>query len=175
LRRVVLIAAAVALLDQLTKYLVAGFIDGQGVVPVIPGFFNLVNWSNTGAAWGMFQNYNLVLAVVSVLTVLALYFFRDSLQYRRAGSGIALGLITGGIVGNFVDRARLGHVVDFLDFYTNAEPVAAWLQRTIGSSHWPAFNVADSAICVGVTLYILVSWRAGAGEESAEVPKCPSA
>jgi signal peptidase II len=167
LRRVVLIAAAVALLDQLTKLLVAGCIDGQQSLVVIGGFFNLVNWSNTGAAWGIFQNYNLVLAVVSVVTIIALYVFRHSLQFHRTASAIALGLIAGGIIGNFIDRVRLGHVVDFLDFYTNAEPVASWLQRYMGSNHWPAFNVADSAICVGVALYMIGSWRSDPDAEAA--------
>jgi signal peptidase II len=159
LRRAVLIAAAIAIVDQFTKLLIAGYIDGRESLVIIDGFFNLVNWSNTGAAWGIFQRYNLVLAAVSVLTVVALYVFRRSFQMHRAGNVIALGLITGGIVGNLIDRLRLGHVVDFLDFYTNAEPVASWLGRALGSNHWPAFNVADSAICVGVVLYIIGSWR----------------
>ncbi len=159
MRRVVLIAAVVALADQLTKLLIAGYIDGRESRVIVDGFFNLVNWSNTGAAWGIFQRYNLLLAAVSVLTIVALYVFRHSLQLGRMGNGIAIGFVTGGIVGNLIDRLRLGHVVDFLDFYTNTEPVASWLGRTLGSNHWPAFNVADSAICVGVVLYIIASWR----------------
>jgi signal peptidase II len=146
---VALIAVTVAALDQLTKWLVVRLIGPEDSLVVIGGFFNLVNWSNTGAAWGMFQHYNLVLASISLLTVLALFLFRRSFQLDRWSSRMALGLIAGGIVGNLIDRIRVGSVIDFLFFY-------------IGQYHWPAFNVADSAICVGVGLYILLSWRSDA-------------
>jgi len=146
-RRVVLIAAAVVLLDQMTKLLVVRFIGTEESRAIIGGFFNLVDWRNTGAAWGILQNRNEVLAIVSVLTILALYLFRHSFQLQRAGNAVALGLIAGGIVGNLIDRVRVHHVIDFLDF-------------CVGARHWPAFNVADSAICIGVVLYIIVSWRA---------------
>ena len=146
MRRVVLIAVAVAVVDQLTKLLVIRFIGENELRPVIAGFFSLVNWRNSGAAWGIFHDYNLLLAVVSVLTIFVLYLFRHSFQMQRPTSAISLGLIAGGIVGNVVDRIRLGHVVDFLLFY-------------IRQYQWPAFNVADSAICCGVALYVIVSWR----------------
>lgn len=144
MRRVVLIAAAIALADQLTKLLVLRRVDPESPVVVVDGFFRIVSWTNTGAAWGMFHNSNVLLGVISVLTVIALYMFRHSFQIHLPGSQIAFGLIVGGIIGNVVDRFRLGSVVDFLDFH-------------IGEHHWPAFNVADSAICCGVTLYIIVS------------------
>ncbi len=143
---VVLIAVGVTALDQLTKWLVVTFIRADESVGVIDGFFNIVNWRNTGAAWGIFQDYNTFLAVVSLLTILVLYLLRHSFQLQRKASRVALGLILGGIMGNFIDRVRFGYVVDFLDFY-------------VGRFHWPAFNVADSAICVGVALYIIISWR----------------
>ena len=146
MRRIAVIAAVVALADQLTKLLVLRSIHPEQPVVVVDGFFRLVHWTNTGAAWGMFRDSNLVLAIVSVLTILALCLFRRSFQIHLTGSQIALGLIIGGITGNVIDRLRLGHVVDFLDFH-------------IGEHHWPAFNVADSAICCGVALYILVTWR----------------
>ena len=143
---VVLIAAAIAAVDQCTKALVVCFLQPSEHRVVIDGFFNLVNWRNTGAAWGIFQNYNVVLTLISALTVLVLYFFRHSFQLERKASRVALGLIGGGIIGNLVDRVRVHSVIDFLDFHVNG-----W--------HWPAFNVADSAICVGVVLYIIVSWQ----------------
>ena len=141
MRRVVLIAAIIVILDQLTKLLVVRFIGVAESHVIINGFFNLVNWGNTGAAWGILQDRNVVLAAVSVLTVMALYFFRHSFQLHRTGCAIALGLIAGGIVGNLIDRVRVGHVIDFLDFY-------------IGPHHWPAFNVADSAIVIGAILLV---------------------
>ena len=158
---VVLIAATIAALDQLTKWLIVRFLRPEESYVVIRGFFDLVNWRNTGAAWGILRNYNLVLTVVSVLTVLALYLFRHSFQLHRWGSRIALGLIAGGIIGNLIDRMRVGHVIDFLYFY-------------IGQYHWPALNVADSAICVGVALYIILSWRnerAAQGNAGSAVPR----
>ena len=144
MRRLVLIAVVIAFADQLTKLLVLRWVQPDYPVAVVDGFFRLVNWTNTGAAWGMFQNSNVLLAVISVLTVVALYLFRHSFQIHLPGSQIAFGLIAGGITGNVIDRFWHGHVIDFLDF-------------SIGTRHWPAFNVADSAICCGVVLYIIVS------------------
>ena len=152
---VVLIAMTVAVVDQFTKWLVVRFLgDGEFRV-VIDGFFNLVHWRNSGAAWGIFQDRNAILAIISVVTILVLFFFRHSFQLQYKTSRIALGLITGGIIGNFIDRVRFGYVVDFLDFF-------------VGRHHWPAFNVADSAICVGVVLYIFVSWRSESESKPAQ-------
>lgn len=143
---VVLIAAAITVFDQWTKWLVVRFIPFEDSRVVIDGFFELVHWHNTGAAWGIFQDFNTLLALISLLTVLGLYLFRHSFQLHRPSCRVALGLIAGGIIGNLIDRIRLGAVIDFLHFY-------------VGKYHWPAFNVADSAICIGVGLYIIASWR----------------
>ena len=143
---VLLIAATIAVIDQLTKLLVMRWLDQEQSHIVIRGFFNLVRWTNTGAAWGILQDRNLVLTVVSVITILLLYLFRHSFQFNRPLGRLAFSLIAGGVVGNLIDRVRLGHVVDFLDFH-------------VGRYHWPAFNVADAAICIGIALYILDSWR----------------
>ena len=141
-----LIALAIVALDQLTKWLVVRSLTPEDTRVVIAGFFSLVNVSNTGAAWGIFKDNNLILTVVSILAVIGLYFFRHTFQPHRAANRIALGLIAGGIVGNLIDRIRVGYVIDFLLFY-------------IQQYRWPAFNIADSAICVGVALFIIVSWR----------------
>ena len=146
MRRIGPIAILIALFDQITKLLVVRCIDPEDPVPLVDGFFRLVNWGNSGAAWGFFQNSNLVLAIISVLTLIVICIFHRSFQTHLLGSQIAIGLISGGIIGNVVDRFRYGHVVDFLDF-------------SIRGHHWPAFNVADSAICVGVGLYLIVTWR----------------
>jgi signal peptidase II len=150
---VVLIAVIVAALDQLTKWFVVRFIGAEESRVVISNFFDLVQVQNTGAAWGILKDYNFVLSAVSILAVLALYLFRRSFQLHRLSSRVAFGLIAGGIVGNLIDRVRVGHVIDFLSFH-------------IGQYHWPAFNVADSAICVGVGLYVILSWR-GDGQHQA--------
>jgi signal peptidase II len=143
---VALIAVAVAALDQLSKWLIVRSLTEDESRVVINGFFSLVNWPNTGTAWSILQNCNPVLVVVSLLALLGMFFFRRSFPLNRPGWRIALGLIMGGIVGNLIDRVRVHHVTDFLFFY-------------VGRYKWPAFNVADSAICCGVGLYIILSWR----------------
>ncbi|HXI83260.1 MAG TPA: signal peptidase II [Verrucomicrobiae bacterium] len=143
---VALIAVTVAVLDQVTKWLVVRSLSEEEIRVVISGFFSLVNWPNTGTAWSILKDCNLVLAVVSLLALLGMYLFRHAFQLNRPGSRVALGLITGGIIGNLIDRVRVHHVTDFLYFY-------------VGQYHWPAFNVADSAICIGVGLYLILSWR----------------
>jgi signal peptidase II len=132
---------SIALLDQVTKYLIAPRL-AAGHITVIPGFFDLRYVQNTGAACGMFQGLNNWLVVLSFIMLLLIIFFRKSILQDTRIHRIAAGLLIGGIIGNLVDRIKSGYVVDYLDFY--------W--RT---HHFPAFNVADSAICIGVGLYIL--------------------
>ncbi|MCG3148321.1 MAG: Lipoprotein signal peptidase [Verrucomicrobiae bacterium] len=144
MRRLVPIAILIAVLDQLSKLAILHTVDPNYPVVVIPGFFRLVNWGNSGAAWGLFHDSNMVLAIISIATLIGLFVFRKSFQIHRPSCQIAFGLIAGGILGNVTDRFRYGHVVDFLDFY-------------VKSYHWPAFNIADSAICVGVGIYMVVT------------------
>lgn len=132
--------------DQLTKHWVLQHIDPDRPIVVVPGFFRLVHWYNTGAAWGLFRDGNTLLAIVAILTLIGLFLWRRQFQLERPLNQIAFGLVTGGIVGNVLDRWRHGHVVDFLDF-------------SLAGYHWPAFNIADSGICIGVALYLIASWR----------------
>lgn len=142
---VLFISIAVTVLDQVTKDWVTGrFAPGEGV-PVIPGFFQLVYVRNTGAAWGMFGGLTGWLAVFSILMLVTIVLFRRSFLDDTLAHRIALGCMVGGIVGNLIDRLRLQYVVDFLDFHA-------------GVHHFPAFNVADSAICVGVGLYMVTAF-----------------
>jgi len=142
---VLILGLIVILLDQVTKLWVrTSFVYGGEAQTVIPGFFNLVYVRNSGAAWGMLggQQTLLVLLSIAVLVLLAVYhrhLLNPTLDHR-----IALGLMLGGILGNLIDRVRLGWVTDFLDFH-------------IGTCHWPAFNVAVSAICIAVGIYLLSS------------------
>ena len=138
------ISALIVLGDQLTKQWVRDLFD---YVPgrqkqVIDGFLNLTYVGNTGAAWGMLQNNNGRLAVLSVIVLVLLTLFHSKIMRDTLAHRIALGLMTGGIVGNLIDRLRVEHVIDLIDFY--------W-----GPHHFPSFNVADSAICVGVAIYIV--------------------
>lgn len=142
---VLLLSVAVILLDQVCKDLVMRhFYPGEGI-PVVPGFFNLVYVRNTGAAWGMFGGLNGWLALFSILMLATIILFRRSFLDDTLTHRIAFGLMVGGIVGNLIDRVRLQYVVDFLDFH--------W-----GPHHFPAFNVADSAICIGVGLYMITAF-----------------
>ncbi len=134
----------VFLLDRLTKFAINAHLKTGEFVEVIPGFFNIVHTRNTGIAFGMFSGggmfFTLLFIGVSVVAIGVLFYL-----LKDAVSGLqvfGLSLIIGGALGNLVDRVLFGEVVDFLDFY-------------VGSYHWPAFNVADSAITGGVLIALV--------------------
>lgn len=154
-----IIAISITVLDQATKYVVRLELPLGVPVPVIPGFFDLTYLRNTGAAWGLLGGQNWLLTVVSLLMLALMLCFRRSFLSDTPTHRVALGLMVGGIVGNVLDRVRLGWVTDFLDFH-------------VAGRHWPAFNVADAAICMGVGLYILTCWWSA---RRAERPSCPCA
>jgi len=146
-----IIATLVFVADQVTKSMIANRLPfgsyGRGAqIEVIPGFFNLVHVGNTGAAWSMFSGKSFGLALVAVGALVAIYFWRHSLGLRQRGVQLPFALLCGGILGNLVDRLRHGHVIDFLDLH-------------FGGYIYPTFNVADSAICIGVFWYVLWSLR----------------
>jgi len=145
-RPLILIAGTVILLDQVSKVIVAGMIPLYQSISVIPGFFNLVHTQNPGGAFGFLaqQSSSLRIVVFIIFSFLAVgiifYFYKKTIQSQRFLSwGFAL--IFGGALGNLMDRVRFGTVTDFLDVY-------------IGKFHWPAFNVADSAITVGGAIFL---------------------
>jgi len=138
-------------LDAWTKWLVSTHSDMHDAISIIPNLFQLVHVRNTGAAFGIGANAEsrivpilLNLGAIAVFFVVVVYAMRTAVTDRLLQ--IALHLILGGAIGNLIDRFRLGYVVDFLDVYVNigAQPY-----------HWPAFNVADSAICIGIGLLFL--------------------
>ncbi len=135
--------------DQLTKLLIVDALYLYESREIIPGFFNLVYVTNRGAAFSMLADINsswrhyFFLGIGSVALVgLTVVYWR----LRKVNSLYIwpLALIAGGAAGNLIDRVRFGAVIDFLDFY-------------VGNYHWPAFNIADSAICVGVGLFLLIN------------------
>ena len=149
--RIALIALLVVALDQLTKQVVLQFLGYAQEKVVIDGFFRFVHWGNTGAAWSLFRGNNEVLAGVALVALVVLFLSRHHFDSRTLLSQTAFGMIFGGIVGNLIDRLWAGHVIDFIYFY---------LDRRGGSEiGFPAFNVADSAICTGVGLVFLITWR----------------
>jgi len=129
------------ILDQVTKQLVREhFVLGERL-PMIPGFFNLTYVRNTGAAWGMLSGLNSWLVLLSIIILGFLIFFRRAFLSDTVMHQVAAGLMLSGIIGNLIDRIRLGYVVDFLDFHPGFD--------------FPSFNVADASICTGVGLYLL--------------------
>ena len=161
-QRVAAIGLGVFALDQLTKALVLRFLGYAEEKLVVPGFFKFVHWHNTGAAWSLFHDNNGVLAIIALVALVVLYLTRRHFDSRTIAGQVAFGLIIGGILGNLIDRIFRKHVVDFLYFY---------LQQRGGGEHgFPAFNVADTAICTGVGLVFLITWR---NEKSAK-PETPN-
>jgi len=141
------VAAVVLYCDQMTKALSGIHLQGRPPVVMIDGIFNLVYVENTGAAFGLFagakEGLRLpIFHIVSAIAIGAIFFLFFTLKEHQILLTVSLSAILGGALGNFADRVRLGHVVDFLDFH--------W-----GDLHWPAFNVADIAITIGVGLLIL--------------------
>ena len=131
-------------LDQLTKWAALDLLDLQARPIVVTPFFNLVMVWNKGVSFGMLDGLGTLapwlLSGVAVAVVIALVFWLRRSEHAMLATG--LGLVIGGALGNVVDRARYGAVVDFLDFH-----VAGW--------HWPAFNLADAGICVGAGLILV--------------------
>lgn len=148
------VALIVILLDQATKLVIVRALRvGQGI-PVIPGYFDIVFVLNPGAAFGFLatlseQVRNPFFILISVVAVILIVFYHTRFLHAHRLASVALGLILGGAIGNLIDRLRYGMVVDFLDFH-------------VSRYHWPAFNVADSAISIGVALMfldMLLDWR----------------
>ncbi|HEX7149950.1 MAG TPA: signal peptidase II [Thermoanaerobaculia bacterium] len=163
-----LLALAVVALDLWTKALVLARLELHDAIPVIPNLFQIVHVRNPGAAFGIGANAESRLVpfllnggALIVFAVVVVYALRSAVTDRVLQSG--LHLILGGAVGNLIDRFRFGYVIDFLDVY------AIWGGR---EHHWPAFNVADAAICTGIALLFL-DMRKKPAEDAAAVPSAP--
>lgn len=138
-----IIALIVLAADQVAKWAAIEILSAEpgGRIVVIERFFAFTLIHNPGAAFGILPRFNHLFVILSILTVAVLLaFFRTFFAAGRL-TRIGAGLILGGAVGNLIDRFRFKQVIDFLDFQ-------------FGNYHWPAFNIADSAICVGVALLI---------------------
>ena len=151
------VAAIVTLVDQCTKALVLLSIPLYTEIPVIKGLFSLVHVRNRGAAFGFLNRGDIswqfwLFLAAAFMAVIVIFFLARSSKSDDTPFFIALGLILGGAVGNLIDRIRYREVIDFLDFYYEGY-------------HWPAFNVADIAICCGAFLAIFLSLRQGALEK----------
>ncbi len=142
----ILVAVGVLICDQLTKYAIMNYVLDNQLILEISSFFNLVYAWNTGVSFSMFNDSGtigtILLCLVASAIVIALlwWMYKEKNLIDRIG----LGLIVGGALGNIVDRIRYGAVFDFLDFH-------------LGIHHWPAFNLADSCICIGAAIIIIHS------------------
>jgi len=144
--RLLVIAGTIVIADQITKAVVLAKMALYQSIIIIPGFFNLTHIQNPGGAFGFLaqQDSTIRIAVFLVASTLAIgliFLFYRQIPRSHPVLAASLALIFGGAIGNLIDRLRFGKVVDFLDFY-------------IGNLHYPAFNVADSAITVGVTIFL---------------------
>jgi signal peptidase II len=150
--RMLWLAAVIVFLDQLTKFLAAGYLLPHEPVTLLP-FLNLTLVHNTGAAFGFLSSasgwQNVFFIIVAVTAAAAIVVLLYRLTPKDRWLGVALALILGGAIGNLIDRLTYGYVVDFIDVF-------------YGPWHWPAFNVADSAITVGAAVLLFDALRPGA-------------
>jgi signal peptidase II len=138
------------LIDQWTKFLVQQKLFLYQSVEIIPAFFNLIHVRNTGGAFGVLGGErgglgSFLFIAVSLIAVAAILVLFTRLKEEDRNLSLSFSLVLSGALGNLVDRLRHGEVVDFLDFH-------------VGSYHWPAFNIADTAICIGIALMVLELW-----------------
>lgn len=159
------IAALTIVLDQASKWLVFFWIQGRPPIVLIPNYLSLSYATNTGAAFSLFAGHTALLALFSALISLVIAVWAWRLVPEEQGLRLPLALILGGAVGNLVDRALLGYVIDFID--------AHWYE----AYRWPTFNIADSAVCVGMFILIISSFRSPVGQAQdasdgkAEIPE----
>lgn len=138
------VALVIVILDQATKYYIMNCVLNEYGIISYTSFFNLVRAWNTGVSFSMFNNWGgwgvigLSVIALGIVGFLIYWLYNEKVKLIQ----VSLGFIIGGAIGNVIDRIRLGAVFDFLDFH-------------IGSHHWPAFNVADSFICIGATLIVI--------------------
>ncbi|MBO2943185.1 signal peptidase II [Paenibacillus sp. F411] len=151
-----LIALIVFLIDQGTKYLIASRLALGEQIPVIGDFFLITSSRNRGAAFGILQNQLWFFIVVTSLVVIGIIWYMQKVKSEgRRLLPVALSLVLGGALGNFIDRLVMGEVVDFLQF-------------NFGSYTFPIFNIADSCIVIGVGLILLDTFMEGKREQEAQ-------
>lgn len=158
------VSLLVLVLDQWTKGIITRAFEVHQSRPVIAGFFDITYVQNSGAAFGLFASVDsslkaIILNSVAILVFLIVSGYALRTSHRSVRLQLGFALILGGAVGNLMDRVRYGYVVDFLDF-------------SVSGHHWPAFNVADAAICIGVGLLFLDMLR---GEEEPPAEPRPAA
>lgn len=142
--RYYLLAFVIVIIDQLTKLWVITNMELRESITVIENFFYITSHRNTGAAWGIFAGKMTFFYIVTAVVIVFICYYIQKFAKDSLLTGLALGLILGGAVGNFIDRLFRKEVVDFFDIY-------------IGSYNYPIFNIADSALVVGVILVLIAT------------------
>ncbi len=145
--KLAIIGGCVIIADQMTKLLIFLYVPFNHNIPVIAGFFNIVHIHNPGGAFGLLANLSsglrtIIFLFISSLAVGLIFYFYKKTPASHPWLAAGFAMIFGGAIGNLIDRLRFGVVIDFLDFY-------------IAKYHWPAFNIADSAITVGITVFVI--------------------
>ncbi len=157
-RLIYFIIGSIVALDQLTKILIQKMVSfGISYFPperieIIEGFFYIVHIGNEGAAWGLFSQFKELLIIFSFAMLFLIYFARRHFQLEKRRMQIAFGFLIGGILGNLIDRIRMGYVIDFIDIHL---PFS--VPGILPLGRWPAFNIADSSIVIGLVIYLLLS------------------
>jgi signal peptidase II len=157
---------SIVALDQATKFLVVQKLPLYEDVPLISGLLSLQHVRNTGAVFGFLAGTNIpgkgyVFAVMSAIALAALTYYARTIPREERLSRFALSLVIGGAIGNLIDRVRFGYVVDFVKMY--------WENHV-----WPNYNVADSAISIGLVLLVIDSFRPRDRESTAAAPPAPT-
>lgn len=145
--RLAIIGGCVVIADQITKLLVLNNLPFNQHIAVIAGFFNIVHIKNPGGAFGLLADLSphwrtIIFLFISSLAVGLIFYFYSKTPQSHPWLAAGFALIFGGAIGNLIDRLRYSFVIDFLDFY-------------IAKYHWPAFNLADSAITVGIAIFVI--------------------
>ncbi|HBN45382.1 MAG: signal peptidase II [Candidatus Marinimicrobia bacterium] len=144
--KILLVSAVVVVVDQITKVLTRSYLDLYDSVPVIKNFFHLTYITNDGMAFGLnFPGGVYVFSVISIILTVIIFMYLWKEQNNHILMRLSLALILAGAIGNLIDRLLFGEVVDFFDFM-------------IGDFHWYIFNVADSAVTIGMFMYLYFSF-----------------
>ena len=135
-------ALIIVLLDQLTKFLTKQNFQLNESIPIINNIFHLTYITNTGSAFGLFKGFNILFILFSIVVIIIIFYYLKMIKNNEKILQYSAGLLLGGTVGNLIDRLSHGAVIDFIDFRI-----------------WPVFNVADSAVTIGVILLIVLLWK----------------
>src|SRR5699024_10970136 len=148
-----LLSLLVIIIDQLTKWLVVTNMELSESIPIIENFLYITSHRNSGAAWGILSGQMTFFYIVTVIVIIGIVYYMQRYAETNRWLGISLGLILGGAIGNFIDRLFHQEVVDFIDVY-------------FGSYSYPIFNVADSALVIGVIIMGIIILKDEFGKDT---------